>query len=516
MKSTLIPSAFLLAALAPHSAAQTPTFTLVGNIANGASNDCDTVVAGGSGPNVFRWTPADGLVSIGGPGSSSAGDVSLSRDGSTITATTIGGDGQGRASIWTGGTTWMQLPGLGGASGTQESSSFGVNGDGSLIVGLGWINAGTAHGFTWTAGTGTVDLGSTVANRSTRANEVSDDGLVVIGWQDQATGVRQGAKWIGGVQSLFNYNDPVQGMLPCGEAQVTNKDGSIICGNTIFSGDNSGWRWDAQTGQTTLLPNLPGEPGSNRAIPTGMIDDGSLICGTNGGSPFTRKSILWINGQPNDLYTYLTSLGTPGIGGYTSLGTALGISADGRVIVGFGQGAAFGMPAGGWVVVLPEPTPSTVGTPFCFGDGSGALCPCGNTGASGHGCSNSTDASGGVLTSTGVASVTNDSVKLVATHMRNTNCVFVQGTSQTVVPVFDGIRCAGGFLIRLGVESGDLAGTACYPKPGSSDQPVSVRGMLPGSGGTFVYQVWYRDPDPSFCSVDTSNWTSAYSLVWAP
>ena len=511
-----LPTLAVLAALAPLAGAQTPTFTVLGGTASDASTACGIVVVGGTGSTVFRWTPADGLVGIGGPGWNSAGNVDISRDGTSITATTTGGDGITRASVWAGGTSWTQLPGLGGVSGTSESSSYANNGDGSMVVGLAWINAGSAHAFTWTQATGTVDLGTTVPNRSTRANDVSADGMVVVGWQDLADGTRQGARWVNGVQSLFTYTDPNQVTFPCGEAQTVNADGSLVAGNNIFGGGNEAWFWSAATGQTALLPNLPGQPLSNRAIPAGMVDDGSWIVGANGGSPFTRRAILWINGVENDLLTYLTNLGTPGLAGYTSLGSCTGISADGRVITGFGAGAAFGMPAGGWVVVLPEPVPSTAGTPFCFGDGSGLACPCGNAGLPGHGCANSTDATGGVLTSLGVASVTGDTLQLIGTHMRPTNCTYFQGTTQAPAALFDGIRCVGGSLIRLGVESNDLAGTSCYPKPGSADLPVSVKGMIPGAGGTYHYQVWYRDPEPTFCTADTSNYTSGYSLTWVP
>jgi probable HAF family extracellular repeat protein len=513
---SLVLCASLVVALAPRSLAQAPTFTVLGGSTFSASTDCGIVVVGGSGSNVYRWTPADGLVLIGGPGFSNGGTVDISRDGTTIASTTVGPDNILRASIWNGGTSWTQLPGLGGSSGTSESSSYATNGDGSMVVGLAWISGSVAHAFSWTQATGTVDLGSLVPTRSTRANDVSADGHVIVGWQDQASGMRQGAKWIGGVETLFDYVDPTQTVIPVGEALCANKDGSIITGDTVFNGDNPGWRWDASTGQVTLLPNLPAEPSSNRALPTGMKDDGTWICGANGGSPFTRKAILWINGQPVDLLAYLSSLGTTGLSSYTSLGSCTAMSRDGRVIVGFGQGPNFGMPSGGWVVVFPEATQSTVGTPYCFGDGSGTACPCGNNGATGHGCANSVDSAGGALTSEGVASVANDSLKLIGTHMHPGSSVFFQGTAPTSIAVYDGIRCAGGALIRLGIETNDVAGSSCYPKPDSSDVPVSIRGAIPTAGATRYYQVWYRDNDPAFCTADTSNFSSGYSLTWTP
>jgi len=304
------------------------------------------------------------------------------------------------------------------------------------------------------------------------------------------------------------------GVLPCGEALSVNGDASVIAGINLFNGDNQGWRWDASTGQITLLQNLPGQSSSNRAIPAGMNADGSLICGANGGSPLTRRAILWTNNQPNDLLDVLNSMGTQGISSYTTLGSCTGISRDGRVIVGVGNTP--GGPTGSWIVIFPETNTSTVGTPYCFGDGTGAACPCANNGSTGHGCANSTDASGGVLTSTGVASVANDTLKLLGSHMRATNCLYFQGTTQQANPINGGIECVGGSLVRLGVEVNDVAGSSCYPKPGSADLSVSAKGMIPASGGTYQYQVWYRDNNPSVCGGATSNYTNGYTLTWIP
>ncbi|MBI5362861.1 MAG: hypothetical protein HZA53_06755 [Planctomycetes bacterium] len=57
------------------------------------------------------------------------------------------------------------------------------------------------------------------------------------------------------------------------------------------------------------------------------------------------------------------------------------------------------------------------GVPFCFGDGSGSACPCGNTGAIGHGCANSANANDALLTATGAASLANDTLVLDGTGM---------------------------------------------------------------------------------------------------
>src|SRR4029079_17831326 len=97
----------------------------------------------------------------------------------------------------------------------------------------------------------------------------------------------------------------------------------------------------------------------------------------------------------------------------------------------------------------------TTGTGFCFGDGSGTACPCGNNSAPGSkaGCLNSFG-QGAVLSASGAASVANDSVVLLASGMpASTSALFFQGTSpQTggAGAVFgDGLRCANGTVVRL-------------------------------------------------------------------
>ena len=504
-------------ALAAPSLAQAPAFfTFPANtFPTDVATDCGVVVVGTVGAQAFRWTPEDGLVPIGAtpavPNASSV--VRCSDDGSVISCDAPGLDGKTRASLWTGGTGWSPLPDLGGQSDSGVSSTWGINSDGSMVVGLGWVLPSGGHGFSWTAATGTVDLGSTVPNRSSRANAVSGDGTLIVGWQDQPTGPRFGARWENGVQHLFTYVDAGQVSYPLGEAQVADFDGSIVAGNTVFGGDNSAWMWERTSGQTSLLANLPGLPSNYRAVPAGITDDGSVIVGSTGGPLFARRAIVWTNGQTQDLLPYLAALGVPGLGGYTSLGSAIGISRDGRVIVGYG---ASGGPAGGWIAILPETTPSTQGLVTCAGDGTSAACPCGNPGAAGRGCGNSAHAGGARLGSTGVASVTADTLQLLGSNMPAGNAIYLQSTAQAAAPLFDGVRCVSGTVVRLATVSNDLAGSSCYPRVGSSDLPISVRGAVPGAGGTLHYQVYYRDAVDGFCTSETANFSNAYTLTWAP
>jgi hypothetical protein len=159
--------------------------------------------------------------------------------------------------------------------------------------------------------------------------------------------------------------------------------------------------------------------------------------------------------------------------------------------------------------------PPNAGTTYCFGNGTGTPCPCGNNGASGRGCANSIDATGGRVIAVGRASVANDSLALRGYGMPNSSALYFQGTTQsggTAGTVFgDGLRCVAGSVIRIGTKT-NTSNTSRYPEPG--DPSVSVRGVVPSAGGTRYYQIWYRNA-AAFCTADTFNLTNGVSVAWS-
>ncbi len=160
----------------------------------------------------------------------------------------------------------------------------------------------------------------------------------------------------------------------------------------------------------------------------------------------------------------------------------------------------------------------TTGTFYCFGDGSGAACPCGpgQTGGPGAGCRNSAG-TGGTLSATGVASVASDTLTLLASGLLpNTLGLYLQGTSDQSGGqgsiAGDGLMCVGGAIVRLGVRA-QTFGSSDF---GFGSSPlVSVKGQVPAAGGTRYYQVYYRDSF-AFCTPSTFNLTSALRIPWAP
>lgn len=164
--------------------------------------------------------------------------------------------------------------------------------------------------------------------------------------------------------------------------------------------------------------------------------------------------------------------------------------------------------------------PPPLGTPFCFGDGSSAMvCPCGNNGSAGHGCQNSVASGGGRLLATGTPVL--DDVVLSATgELPVATSIFLQGSQQlpSAVPFGDGLRCTAGLLKRLFVHA---AQSGAVSAPQAGDASITQRSAQLGDpiapGTQRFYQVYYRDPSPSFCPAPTGgtyNVTNALAIQW--
>jgi hypothetical protein len=147
------------------------------------------------------------------------------------------------------------------------------------------------------------------------------------------------------------------------------------------------------------------------------------------------------------------------------------------------------------------------GVPYC--SGAASQCPCGNTGSSGSGCANSTGG-GAHLSAFGTDSVSADLLTLKAEHLPVGPGLYFQGENAVnggQGSYFgDGLRCAGGGVIRLEVQ---------FSSGGNSHSTVSIvtkGGVV--AGQTKHYQLWYRDPNTPCGS--TFNLTNGYEITWIP
>ncbi|MBL8857447.1 MAG: hypothetical protein JNL28_02945, partial [Planctomycetes bacterium] len=156
-------------------------------------------------------------------------------------------------------------------------------------------------------------------------------------------------------------------------------------------------------------------------------------------------------------------------------------------------------------------TPTTA---FCLGDGTGAPCPCGNTGAVGHGCGSSAFAGGAILFSTGIASDETsgtDTLVLTATDIPGPGLFFQSnGLAGAPINFGDGHLCAAVGIVRLGVVF-PVAGVASYPG-GLTPNEIHIAGGAV-AGQTKHYQCWYRSV-PGLCSANNYDLTQGLTLTW--
>jgi len=164
-------------------------------------------------------------------------------------------------------------------------------------------------------------------------------------------------------------------------------------------------------------------------------------------------------------------------------------------------------------------------TAYCFcdvGNPTGNVAPCGNhndgSDPLGAGCAHDDSAAGARLDASGTASVTGDLLLLLGTRgpISNSTLFFQANNNLDGGGVYlgDGLRCAGGGLIRLKVKLTDAGGAA-----DSSPAVISTRSASFGhpiaAGETLYYQWWFRDAAGSPCSSE-SNTSNGVMITWGP
>jgi probable HAF family extracellular repeat protein len=351
------PIRLLLPALALSTAASAQSLTLLdagGLYASAASAD-GRVVAGYSLASYWVWTAETGRVDIGGvaPGNGVGGQAGISDDGRFVCGSSLNPK-TGRAEAGRfdrESASWQRLGGIGSFSGGETSGGWGISGDGSTVVGLGWISAGSANAFRWRDSTGMVSLGTSVAGRSTRANGCNPDGSVVVGWQDAQNGFRQGAVWNGTVQTLITWTNGSQ----LGEAAACSADGTFVVGNGVSGNAWQPWRWSAAGGAISLGP--PPTAGW-RGAAVDISADGTRVAAFYRPFPAPAtfgQGFLWIEGEGFlNLNAYAAAQGVT-VPADVTLALPLGISADGYTIVGTARQGTASVP---FILDLPRPEPA--------------------------------------------------------------------------------------------------------------------------------------------------------------
>lgn len=324
------------------------------------------------GREAFRWTRSGGMVGLGDlgigelfPGNGFSGAAGVSGDGSVVagTAHSLNGSEAFR---------WTEMDGMVGLGDIPEGINFvlgnAISEDGLVIVGDADTSE-TNQAFRWTSASGMVGLGFLDGGTPedptlsfSGATGVSGDGSVVVGRSFSDAGI-QAFRWTGsgGMVGL--------GDLPGGRfgsrATAVSVDGQVVVGQgTSLStgfGDEA-FRWTSAEG----IVGLGTISGSSSSIAHGVSGNGSVVVGKSG------VAFIWdsFNGM-RDLRSVLVNdfgLGSS-LNGW-SLSEANAVSVDGRAIVGFGINPSGDGEA--WLVIIPEPSSLTliaIGLSGLFGCG---------------------------------------------------------------------------------------------------------------------------------------------------
>jgi uncharacterized membrane protein len=360
----------LLAVLLAAGEPPAPSFVPLGDLAGGETHsevtalsaDGSTVVGwscsaeSGDGMQAFAWTAAGGLRALpdlaGGNVHGNAG--AATRDGALIVGDSSG-EGGPQAVLW---NAQHEVIGLGHLEGGGRfSTARGISEDGRFIVGCSDCTRGY-QAFVWSREGGLVGLGDAPGGAfNSSAQTVSADGRVIFGTAN-----------VNGGASLFRWTE-AEGLRTLGDLEgggvfaepyAATPDGAVVVGRAMSaaSGDRfEAFRWsdDRLAPGLQALGDLPGGDFESWAL--GVSADGRTIVGF-GTSERGQEAVIWTDGAPRRLAECIAEDAGASLQGWT-LQWASAISADGRVIAGHGLD-----PAGhvqGWLWRVPSQPQAVAG-----------------------------------------------------------------------------------------------------------------------------------------------------------
>ena len=231
--------------------------------------------------NAYYWTEQTDMVYL---GESSMYDRSIAGDISADGSVIVGYEAQTKSMLnaqavrWTGsGQNITQLGDLGG----NESWANGVSADGSVIVGTSINASGQSEAFWWNETDGMAGLGSLTGYDTSRAISISADAGTIVGSASSATAV-EAFRWteLGGMTGLGD----LAGGAVSSKALDVSADGSIIVGTSESANGEEAFVWDAENGMRSIRDVLENDYASDMQgwvllSATGISDDGSVITG---------------------------------------------------------------------------------------------------------------------------------------------------------------------------------------------------------------------------------------------
>lgn len=309
-----------------------------------------------AGQQAFRWTREEGMMGLGPmPSGSIGGEANaVSADGSVIAGFCYN-PGYYQSFGWTDN---QGMVGFNYYPEWRQNLSYGVSGDGSVVVGYGWRQLfGPSEAYRWTNAEGMVGLGLLPnLQYGSRALGTSADGRIVVGYGFNASNDTEAFRWTQahGMQGL--------GHMPGGGRSVAtaaSSDGSVVVGtDSGLTIGQRAFRWSLFDG----LVDIGAMPGGSQSSASDVSSDGLSIVGWGNDTQGAQQAFLWEPGEGmRSLRSVLEGEFGLDLGGW-ALREAKAISADGHTIVGLGNNPLGQQEA--WIAVIPESGVSTLLAPL--------------------------------------------------------------------------------------------------------------------------------------------------------
>jgi uncharacterized membrane protein len=289
-------------------------------------------VAADFGGELFRWTEADGYTDLG-PGDQFSTTIGISADGTTITGSRQGADGLMNPAIWKQSTGWVDLghPFNGCSVDGSWGGGWGLNADGTELVGLAWTCPAVGEAFRWTEKRGMVSMGHPTHGNS-RATTISANGQTIVGfWEYPRQGWRRAVRWTKG----STKPDLFTGALIAGEATAVSTDGKQIVGQSWD--DVSGYAFYFTDAAGVISLGTVSHNPSDQSFANGVSDNGVVVGWSGDQFGGGIKAFIWNSKYRRSHMQYLKEklkLAGAVIPNSYVLSTALAISADGSTVVG--------------------------------------------------------------------------------------------------------------------------------------------------------------------------------------
>lgn len=265
----------------------------------------------------------------------------------------------------------------------------------------------------------------------------------------------------------------------------------------VPSTDSFGWSW-TEVGVTSSLTGGPLFAGD----PSGFFPQSGQTCGGIGAS---------------------TSFAGAGSGPGTGIGLLDQVELGGSAVAVPGcywfGGYTATNPLASFYMSLEAFTegpfcPGSLGAPFCFGDGSGANCPCGNDGAVQSGCANS-GGTGVNLSAQGCGTFSVDTLHFSVAGVAGSKPGLLLRGNNTLGggagnPIGDGLICTAGQSARSQVQVTNAGGATVF-----HDWNGAGFGSVAAMGAETYFQFWYRDPQGSPCG-SGFNFSNGWRVSYLP